>query len=1556
MLQVLRRPSRLRRYAKRAGVSLAALLGFVLLAACGALFSLRFAGVRAYIVSRVNQALADSFKGRVVLHRVASLGLGGLAGADAEIFDPSGRRVVDVHGFGVKLSVPTIVWAALSDKSAPLSVRMTAVSLQHVEVVLIDDGTGSPTLAQTFAPKKPTPPSSGPGTVVIIEHATLEHVWAHGALGGTGLDVELKDARGSLRTDSVKTAIQIAQTTLRARGLPSAVDPQGQLRASLEIPAAPAKPLSARAHYQGSAAQIPVVLDANYVEEKLAAELQANSISPAALAKQLPGVQLRSPASLSASLVGKMPNLHGTFALGLGAEGLSKAEGDFDLALQKELRVRANLRTHQLDLAELSPSAPTSSLELTLKAGARVPEAGPITGTFDLSSPPAAIARQRLPALSVTGSFSNDAKTKLNRVEAHAEIAEPGAPTSLDLSAVQSKTTDIEFRSNTKLNNPPRLRQLAAISSAQGRLDTRGSYRLEDRALNVRARAELQQLQQGPNRVASARLDLALNGALPSPNATLELSAQDATLGGQRVQEARLAARGPLSRLALDAEIATRAPERHVQLSALLSNQRGLSLDHPSLNLRQGDTNLHLSAERVESVNGRTKVDALRLEGAGKAELSLTYGAALENLRAETSELDLARLWRLVDANAPLKSGTATLSANYDRRGGVPRVHLHAESRDLAFERVTGGTMIATFDLDQGQLQGNVYADLKQLGTLSIDAQDVRGLDVERPNPARLTGKLSVMGQARLKDLMQLIPAQTPLPISRALGVIKYDMAVEREQASNTVPTFHVHVATQKLQLAEARESTTTIRTKAQAQSDATFAIKGIDVDLDLTHAESGETELAASLSDAQGKLVALSVSANARPKLATVTSELGDQWRQMPLSVRIAIPRRDLGKLPIEVRPAGLEGVLSAEFASDGSLSAPDLRLSGRVEKLRQVEGRKSQALDVAWQGGYAAGHGAFKAAARAGDRDVAHAQIDFETALNDWLNQAPGQTPPVRGNAQLDFAAFPIGILPSARTSQLEGSLTGKVTLQRFGTDAAFEATLDADSLTLGNSPLGRVHSEVRALAGKADATLQMVSKDGITSAEAHSGLDWGARLVPAVRMPADAALHARQFRLAAFEPFVTSIFGEMDGRLNGDLNAHFRGGPPELDGHLDLKDGAFQVAAVGQRFDQVSARVSLEPGKAKLEQLSARATTGKLRINGEARFEGLSLTGADAHLRIARSEKISLAVAGTELGDTWGAVDLKVRPAAGAGGQALTVDVPEFHVRMPDTGSQKLQDLEPASGVRVGTWQRDGKFVTLPLQPLEDSDPAKNESPLVVELNLGNNIELQQGDTTRIKLGGRLKIVLGQPMTIAGQINVTGGKLDVSGKQFELESGVVTFSGDPSNPTIVATARWDAGDEEHHRVYADASGTANALKVRLRSEPPLTQDQVLSLIVTGSADGSLGSSSGGGGTAATAVGAVGGAATQGINKALSSISDLDVTTRVDTSTGSARPELVLQISPRVSAEITRALGQPQPGQPPDLTFLTLNFRLLTHWSLAALVGDRGETSLDMVWRKRY
>jgi len=141
----------------------------------------------------------------------------------------------------------------------------------------------------------------------------------------------------------------------------------------------------------------------------------------------------------------------------------------------------------------------------------------------------------------------------------------------------------------------------------------------------------------------------------------------------------------------------------------------------------------------------------------------------------------------------------------------------------------------------------------------------------------------------------------------------------------------------------------------------------------------------------------------------------------------------------------------------------------------------------------------------------------------------------------------------------------------------------------------------------------------------------------------------------------------------------------------------------------------------------------------------------------------------------------------------------------------------------------------------------------------------------------------------------------------------------------------------------------------RLTLRAEPPLSNDEILSLLIFGAPDGSLGSSQAVG-EVAFALGVAGGAAVKGVNRALSDLTDLDVSTRIDTSHGTARPEVALQLTRRLSTSVAYAMGEPSPGENPDSVFLTLDLRLGTHWSLATTVGDQGATIFDLLWRHRY
>lgn len=170
---------------------------------------------------------------------------------------------------------------------------------------------------------------------------------------------------------------------------------------------------------------------------------------------------------------------------------------------------------------------------------------------------------------------------------------------------------------------------------------------------------------------------------------------------------------------------------------------------------------------------------------------------------------------------------------------------------------------------------------------------------------------------------------------------------------------------------------------------------------------------------------------------------------------------------------------------------------------------------------------------------------------------------------------------------------------------------------------------------------------------------------------------------------------------------------------------------------------------------------------------------------------------------------------------------------------------------------------------------------------------------------------------------------------------------------------------------RVRASAEGrglsllrlaSSRARREAFRSEPEtLSQDAILSLIVFGDENGSVGSSPSA--TSADnedvnkAAGVAGGLVTQGINKAIAGVTDVDITTRVDTSEAqNPRPELAVLIAKDVSATIAHNLGLPPAGQNPDRTQVIVDYRFVRNWSLMTTFGDAGSSIVDLLWQYRY
>jgi translocation and assembly module TamB len=1491
---------------------------------------------RAFIVERTNAALATTFAGRVEVKRLGAIDFDGVRGVDAKIFDRSGREVVDARGLDVRLPWPSLVWDLLVEKPDPLVVTIDGIELEHAEIALIDDGNGTPTLATTFEPRTPaasTEPS--PRTFVELRSVRLNHVWVHGKLASAPpIDVDLRKV--ATRLDfSEQTAIELESADLEARGLPQRLDPKGNLRGTVTLGPKPEQ-RKIDTTFEGEVAAVHTRVAGKLDNDAIDATLSARAPA-SALAALSPALAPHGTTELTAKAHGTLARL--LFEVELASPG-GHANGRGKLAIGDATSVELELSADDLNAALLFKDAPPSRVTLEFEGRARM--AGEtLSASYELVVPPSLVSGQALPRLASSGKIEQRGKDAPLRADGELHADEAGAVTVVGYSFTSGRASVLELESLTALESPERLRALAPGLALSGFLEARARLDLDSNVMEARADLRRATLTHPAVKVGGFAISAHATGPFSNPALMVRGLLRNTTALGQRFTTIELKAAGGPERSHVEARLAGEDLRTYALASELELAPR-LALSHLRLGVSQSRDALSLAARRVDF--GETvRVKGLEIEARGTARGSLVYGRGLEELEIEAKEFDVSAALRVLGIESPLERGTVDLVASYHERHGTRKATIEGRARNLDFGRVRDGKLAVRAQLDEHELNGRLEAELEHgaTGLVSFEKVTVGKLAFDDEALRAMSGKVAVSGELELGQLAELFA------LERAEGTVRIDATLERPRPGDALPDLSARVSTRGLGFLTKRKDKSEIETPGEARKAEPFELEGIDIDANLNlDSKNGKTRLAFRGFDDKGDLLRLegettlpqSLSRALEPDVAT-----------LPFKASAELPERRLSDLPDVIPVRGLKGSALVKLSLEGTGANPEIGVAASFRGLRP-ERSEAPPLDGDLEAKFGPERGKVRFEVEVKKRRVGDLNAEWEGDLRKLAAADPAVSP-LKGKAALEFFEFPIAALPGAADLSAKGSVTGRVALDDYGTDAKVTGKLGVSPLALAEARFERVNVDIGGPGKTLRANASLRQKKGWLKGSLEAGMDFGARMFPSIRAPLKANLEAREFRLTGLHALMPGVVSELDGRLDANMRGEFGGGPAQVAGAATLRGGVFQQPTIGQRFHHIDADVKLEPNRARLTRLVARGSSGRLSATGHADFAGLALQGAEANVRIDSDHKIPITFEGVGFGDASGKIDVNYRAASENAPSLLRVKVSDVEAVLPEAAGHTVQELAPAEHVSVGFHRKDGTFAALPLQPME-SDETEPGTPLVVLVELGKKVRVQRANQLDVELGGEIKVRLAEETEISGQIQLRSGTLDIQGKLFHIERGVITFSGvDPSNPMIVALARWDSPAE--YRVYAEYTGTATDGKLRLTSEPALTQDQIVSLLMFGSPEGTTGSNTS---AASAAFGVVGGTATKGINRVLSRFSELDVDARVDTSSGESRPEIVVQVSPRVSARVTRALGDPGPGEPPDRTFATLDLRIAGRWSVATRVGDRGASALDLVWRLRY
>ena len=910
------------------------------------------------------------------------------------------------------------------------------------------------------------------------------------------------------------------------------------------------------------------------------------------------------------------------------------------------------------------------------------------------------------------------------------------------------------------------------------------------------------------------------------------------------------------------------------------------------------------------------------------------------SLRLRAPDLDLQSVERLLE-EAPRGEGRGSIDLDFrgTAGGSTARVRATLDASGILGAKRTRGA--ASFTLSGHTVAGRIEAQQDD-AVISATLSDARVAGpIDRAGSwSRMTGRVDVDSTVPLASATEGLP-----PSQRMQGVLSLRGQVVRSSAS-TLPEASVDLATRHLAVGPPT------------------GLRAVDLRMHASvDGPSGRIQVRGDLHDGAGPLA--TVDAETRVPLARLLVAPG-AWKEIlehvPITARVDVPKRDIAALPAMFLPGplrGIRGEVAGSMKASGTVALPNIELRAEAHAIAPAYALAGGPFDGMFEGEYDGQVARAQARVSRGNQAVLDAQAQVNLPVAAWLGPSPSQA--WDAAMKVGLHAFPLESIPALAQRRIAGAASGEVSVDGFHRDARGEGFIHVDKPRMGGVCLDAGEATLRFEGMRAVAEASFGSAGSSARVTLDAPARWGAALLPSLdpAQPINATLAARSFPAGALLPLLSGAVSSLDGRIDANANLVFASNlaTGTWTGDVRLSRAALEVPALGERFEDVSAKLSVSPwGTVRLDDVTASSGEGRATASALATFEGTQLRSATAELDVPGDKRLPLTVSGVPFGQVSGHVHAEGAMAPDGATLDTRIAASRVEVELPGSTGRSLQALEPAANVAVGARVTGGRFVPVPTEPPRPP-PRAGGLKIHATVDLGE-LRIRRDVSVDVTLKGHpVADIVDEKLTVHGTLELPHGKVEVFGKRFTLEPSTIGFTGDPDNPQLQVTAKYDAPDKTN--IYADATGTPSHMKLVLRSDPPRSQDEIFGLLLFGSENGLGGAPPIQQQTdmAQRAAGLASGVVAQGLNEALSGITSLPIATRVDTSQATnPRPMVEVRLSSNVVTRVTVQTGTPAPGEPRDLTLVTFDWRFRPQWSLETTVGDAGSTAIEVLWRHRY
>ena len=335
---------------------------------------------------------------------------------------------------------------------------------------------------------------------------------------------------------------------------------------------------------------------------------------------------------------------------------------------------------------------------------------------------------------------------------------------------------------------------------------------------------------------------------------------------------------------------------------------------------------------------------------------------------------------------------------------------------------------------------------------------------------------------------------------------------------------------------------------------------------------------------------------------------------------------------------------------------------------------------------------------------------------------------------------------------------------------------------------------------------------------------------------------AVRADSFDLGVFNPLLPSDAArDLGGRLVAQTRVSGTLKAPRAEGTLEIAGATLELPPLGLSYEGGGLRGQMSNDELRIERLQLR--TGKkelLTAQGTVRLRPLSDPSLDltAHLskfRISNSPALQAVASG----------DLKLQGTAAR--PSLTGNLTMGRTDIVMGGAQAAATVEKVELTPEDLRQLARQFGPAVLARADESPGLVDRFHLDLDLQLPRRVWFRRRTSPKaeIELRGRIRLRQepGQPMQFFGRVEPVPGRgtLDVYGREFRLTGGDIRLAGPTDSTRLDVTAEYQVPtqggpEDEGVIISVAAEGHPDSLALEFTGDPEMSQDDMLSYIVTG------------------------------------------------------------------------------------------------------------------------